>query len=255
MKQFVLTVAMGKRIIGKAIGLHPAVKNALHSGTLVIVAGTTNGCAAEEILNFIGQKGNFSRGRFFRGITLPANVKITGAGRLAGKNKFPGDVIINEGRLQEGQTINDIASKLKEGDVILKGGNALDLVNKRAAVLVGNPDGGTIAAALPVIIGRRVRLIIPIGLEKRISGDLDQLAAKVNSPGNSGYRLFPMPGEVFTEIEALRLLTGVQAEMISAGGVGGAEGGVWLNIDGSKEQLIDTEKIIQSTSSELPFMI
>jgi hypothetical protein len=250
-----LTVAMGKRIIGKALGSHPAVKNALRSGTVVIVAGTTNGLVAEEILNSLGQKGSFNRGRFFRGITLPANIKTTGPGRLAGENKFPGDVVIIEGVWQEGKTINDIASKLKEGDVILKGGNALDLVNKRAAVLIGNPDGGTAATALPAVVGRRVRLIIPIGLEKRISGDLDRLAYKVNSPGSLGHRLLPLPGEVFTEIEALKLLTGVDAEMLAAGGVCGAEGGIWLNVEGSREQLLDTEKIIQSVSSEPPFLI
>jgi hypothetical protein len=255
MKQFMLTVSMGKLIIGKAIGIHPAVKNALSTGTLVIVAGTTNGCVAEEVLSSIGQKGNFNRGRFFRGVTLPANYKTTGAGRLAGEKKFPGDVVISGGRWLEGQTINDIAPKLKEGDVIIKGGNALDPVKKRAAVLIGNPDGGTIATALPAVIGRRVRLIIPIGLEKRVLGDLDLLSRKVNSPGSHGYRLFPMPGEVFTEIEALKLLTGVQAEMIAAGGVCGAEGGVWLNIDGSGEQLAETEKLIQSVSSEPPFII
>jgi hypothetical protein len=255
MKQIMLTVAMGKRIIGKAMGSHPAVAKALQSGTLVIVAGTTNGYIAEEILASIGQKEKFSRARFFRGVTLPANYKTSDSGRLAGEAKFPGDVVIINGQLQAGLTINDIASKLKEGDVILKGGNALDPVNKRAAVLIGNPDGGTIAAAFPVVIGRRVRLIIPIGLEKRVAGDLDKLAAKVNAFGNQGYRLCPMPGEVFTEIEALKLLTGVAAELVAAGGICGAEGGIWLSAEGSEEQLQETDKLVKSVSSEPPLAI
>jgi hypothetical protein len=63
-----------------------------------------------------------------------------------------------------------------------------------------------------------------VGLEKRISGDLDKIANKVNAPGNKGFRLLPVPGEVMTEIEALKLLTGVKAEMIAAGGISGAGG-------------------------------
>ena len=38
------------------------------------------------------------------------------------------------------------------------------------------------------------------------------------------------PGVIFTEIEALHVLTGVEAMHVAAGGVGGAEGAVWLQI-------------------------
>ena len=51
MKQFVITPAAGKRLIGKAIARHAAVAKAIKKGTVVIVAGTTNGYVAEEILS------------------------------------------------------------------------------------------------------------------------------------------------------------------------------------------------------------
>jgi hypothetical protein len=255
MKQILLTVAMGKRLIGKALAAHPAVISALQKGTVVIVAGTTNSYVAEEILESIGRKDKFSRQRFFRGISLPPHYKTTDAGRLAGDNEFPGDVVIRDGLWQEGKTINDVAAELKEGDVIIKGANALDTVHKRAAILIGNLQGGTITVALSAVVGRRVRLLIPIGLEKRIPGDLDEIANKVNTPGNKGFRLLPVPGEVVTEIEALKYLTGVKAEMIAAGGISGAEGCVWLAIEGSPEQIQQAEKLIQSVSSEPPFIL
>ncbi|MGP8078904.1 MAG: hypothetical protein ACLPVI_00125 [Dehalococcoidales bacterium] len=255
MKQIILTVAMGKRLLGKAMAVHPVVTSALRKGIVVIVAGTTNSYVAEEILESIGQKGKFSRRRFFRGISLPPRYKTTDAGRLEGDNEFPGDVVIRDGFWQEGKTINDIAASLNEGDVIIKGANALDIIRKRAAVLIGNAQGGTAIVALSVVVGRRVRLIIPVGLEKRIPGDLDEIANKVNAPGNKGSRLLPVPGEVVTEIEALKLLTGVKAEMIAAGGVSGAEGGVWLNIEGTPEQIQNAEKIIQAVAAEPPFVI
>ena len=71
MKQFVITPACGKRLIGKALAVHPAMFDSLKSGTVVIVAGTTNGYVAEEILMRINQAEGFVRKRFFRGITLP----------------------------------------------------------------------------------------------------------------------------------------------------------------------------------------
>ncbi len=255
MKQYVLTVAMGKRLIGKASALHPAVTAALKQGTVVIVAGTTNSCVAEEILESIGIKDKFPRSRFFRGITLPPNFKTTDTGRLSDETGFPGDVVLKEGVWQKGKTINDVAVELKEGDVIIKGANALDFEHRRAAVLVGHAQGGTVAAIIPAVIGRRVRFIIPIGLEKRIEGDIDRIALKTNSPGGKGYRLMPVPGEVITEIEALATLTGVKAEMIAAGGISGAEGAIWMNIEGSAQQEQETEKLIQSISTEPQFIL
>ena len=120
-------------------------------------------------------------------------------------------VIVN-GVWQSGVTIFDVADNLKEGDIILKGANAVDLTRRRAAILVSHSKGGTIAIAMQAVTGRRVRLILPVGLEKRVTGDLDRLAGILNVPGAHGPRLFPAHGEIITEIEALSLLTGVTAD-------------------------------------------
>lgn len=255
MKQFVITPSAGKRLIAKALVKHAAVVNALTNGTLVIVAGTTNGYAAEEILKSIGQATDFSRRRFFRGITLPPGAPVTAEGRLADESQFPGDVVITRGEWRKGKTIIDVIDELKEGDVILKGANALDLQRRQAALLIGHPKAGTIAVALQAVLGRRVKLIVPVGLEKRVNSDLHSLAEKVNAPGASGFRLFPMPGEIFTEIEAIKLLTGADAELIAAGGVGGAEGCCWLAVTGTQEQEAAASKLLTSVASEPAFSL
>jgi hypothetical protein len=252
MKQFVLTTASAKRLIGKALAAHPAVQAALRSATLVIVAGTTNGYVAEEILKGIGQEEGFSKRRFFRGIVLPPG-KTTELGRLPDESDFPGDVVIVKGVWQKGKTIFDVADGLEEGDVILKGANALDPVRHQAAVLVGHPRGGTLIAALQAAVGRRVQLILPVGLEKRVPGDLMDLAIRLNAPGGSGPRLLPVPGEVFTEIEAIRQLFGAESEMMAAGGVGGAEGAIRLALHGSPEQMAKAEELIQEIMGERGF--
>lgn len=252
MKQFTLTISAGKRLIAKALASNPIILSVLKKGTLVIIAGTTNGYVAEEILKSINVK-DFSRQHFFRGVILPPGKTVTAAGRVADESKFPGDVVITDGVWQKGKTINDVADSLKEGDVILKGANALDLQRKQAAVLIGHPKAGTIALTLQAVAGRRIRLIIPVGLEKRLNGDLYALAERLNSPEASGYRLLPVPGQVFTEIEAIKQLTGADAEIVAAGGVCGAEGNCLLAVTGTKEQEKAAEKLWALIASEPPF--
>jgi hypothetical protein len=255
LKQFVVTPSAGKRLIAKALASHAAVSNALKNGTVVIIAGTTNGYIAEEVFKALGISDVFSRKRFFRGITLPPGSGVTSEGRLTDESAFPGDVVITKGEWRKGKTIVDVIDELKEGDVILKGANAVDLQRKQAAILIGHPKAGTIAVALQAVLGRRVKLIIPVGLEKRVNGDLFCLAEKVNVPGAEGIRLFPTLGQVFTEIEAVQLLTGATAELISGGGVCGAEGSCWLAISGTKEQEKAAEKLLASVVSEPAFSL
>ena len=253
MKQLSLTPAAGKRLIGKAMAKHPAVLTALKDGTVVVIAGTTNGYVAEELLAAIGQSADFQRGQFFRGIVLPPALPKKKDGRLPDESGFPGDVVIKAGVWQKGKTIFDVVADLKEGDVILKGANAVDLETRRAAILIGHPQAGTIGVSLPAYYGRRVRLIIPVGLEKRVFGNLDDLAAKINEPGAHGPRLLPVPGEVITELEAIALLTGAKAQLVAAGGVAGAEGSVWLAISGEPSQEKDAAALLQSLASEPAF--
>ena len=255
MKQFLITPQAGKRLIAITMAKHPAIIKALKNGTIVIVAGTTNGYVAEEILKAHKIANDFSRNYFFRGITLPPTKTVTAEGRLVDESKFPGDVVITKGIWQKEKTLTDVIDNLKEGDVILKGANALDLTRRQAAILIGHPKAGTIGLALPAVWGRRVRLIIPVGLEKRVNGDLNTIAAKLNAPGAGGYRLLPISGEVFTELDALKALTAADVELIAAGGVCGAEGGCWIAVTGEEEQEAFAEQVIASVADEPQFSL
>lgn len=253
MKQFVLTPAAGKRLIGKGIAQHAAVVKALKKGTLVIIAGTTNGYVAEEILKQLGQLKSFQRDHFYRGIILPPKRPKSSTGRSYDESKFFGDVVIENGVFKKDKTIFGVVDDLREGDVILKGANAVDLVQRRAAILIGAPKAGTIGAAMPAVVGRRVKLILPVGLEKRVLENLDDLAAKMNAPGGQGPRLLPVPGEIFTELDAIEMLTGATASLVAAGGVSGAEGSIWLAVSGKPAQEKAAEALIQSVVNEPAF--
>jgi hypothetical protein len=253
LKQFIITPSAGKRLIAKTIANHPAIRKALKNGTIAIVAGTTNGYVAEEILRTHKIADDFSRKHFFRGLSMPPTKKVSAEGRVENETKFPGDVIIVKGEWERGKSITDVIDVLKEGDVILKGANALDLTRHQAAILIGHPKAGTIGSILPAVVGRRVKLILPVGLEKRVNGDLNVIAEKVNKPEAGGYRLLPVPGEVFTEIEALKALTAAEVELIAAGGVCGAEGGCWISVTGEPEQEAFAEQVLAALADEPPF--
>lgn len=242
MEQYCVTPAMSKRLIAKGMLIHPAIQRVLKKGTLVIIAGTTNGYVAEEILVSIGQEAGFSRKGFRRGmVTAPLAAPQT--------VDLLGDVIIRDGARIDGKTIFDMIDELKIGDIVLKGANALDPFGQ-AAVLISHPKGGTILAALPAIIGRRVQLIVPVGIEKRVFEDVHTLAAITQDSNASGPRLFPLPGEAFTELDAIQLLTGADASLIAAGGVYGAEGASWLGISGTQEQLSNASQLLASVAQE-----
>jgi hypothetical protein len=244
MKQVCLTPAMGKRLIGKGMAAHPAIKAVLAQGTLVIIAGTTNGYVAEEVLRSIGQADGFSRLGFRRGVNA-----APGAG--APEVEFPGDVVIRNGQWIPGRTIVDTADELEPGDVVLKGGNAFD-ARGQAAVQIGDRKGGTASLTVSAVIGRRVQLIVPIGLEKRVLEDVNVLAMRCNTPGGHGPRLFPLPAPIFTELDAIKLLTGAEAALLAGGGVYGAEGSAWLTISGSDEQVDAAVALVDSLAGEPP---
>lgn len=244
MKQFNLTPVMGKRLIAKGMAQHPDVQRVLEKGTLLIVAGTTNGYVAEEILTMLGQVEGFSRVGFRRGVTVAQGAKLP-------KAELAGDVVIVDGQWQPGKTVFDVAEGLKAGDVVLKGGNAFDPYGQ-AAVQIGHPQGGTVMAIVPTVIGRRVKLIVPIGLEKRVFDDIHTLTLRVNDLATDGPRLMPVPGEIFTELDAIQLLTGAETILIAGGGIFGAEGSAWIGISGTEEQITAAAELIKSVSGEQP---
>ena len=255
MKQFIVTPAAGKRLIAKAIAAHAPIMDVAKSGTVVIIAGTTNGYVAQEVLAALNQADDFSPSRFFRGITLPPAKPTTDSGRLPDETQFSGDVVITNGDWQKHKTIFDVVDDLKKGDIVLKGANAVDLVTKRAGILIGHPKAGTIGATLPAVIGRKVKLILPVGLEKRVTGDLDKIAEKINHPNTRGARFWPVFGEVITELEAITMLTGATADLVAAGGVGGAEGSVWLLVDGNESQIEAASELIKEVAKEPAFIV
>jgi hypothetical protein len=231
-----LTVPESKRLIAKGVASMGIVKKALADGTVAIGRGTTNGRIVEEIL---GEK--IDRGGYIAGRILPAK-------KPRGTINSPSvpDVVLKNGQKVEGLSVVDSAAQMKQGDVYIKGCNALNYQQKMCGILIGHPMGGTISA-LGAVVSRKVHLILPVGLEKNVYGDINELSMKSREDDEfigGAPSLMPVTGNIVTEIEALEFLAGVKAVQVAAGGIVGAEGAVWLIMEGEKAQLETALKII-----------
>jgi hypothetical protein len=241
----VFTVAQSKRLIAKAVVQLPEMQHALSHGTVAVPYGTTNAYVAEELLGEEIPKGEFVAGR-----TLPPGMP----GHWLGSGKYP-ELILREGKRVEGVRAIEVVTTMGPGDVFVKGANALDYHRKMAGLLIGHPTGGTIGASYGTIISRRIHLIIPVGLEKLVCGDIVELSLASRRPAGHpeapSVPLFPIVGNIVTEIEALQVLCGVQSRLLASGGVAGAEGAVWLLVEGERAAL-DRALALHDTLSKEP---
>lgn len=254
LKLILLTPAAGKRLIGKAVAKMICASEAIRTGMVIVVAGTTNAYVAEELLSRIGLSEEFPSRHFFRGITTANHKDTDEAGRLKDDSAFYGDVVIDKGRYVSGKTIEDFIDRVGSGDVIVKGANFVNRSAGTAGILIGHPQGGTIMKAMPAVIGRRARLILPIGLEKRVCENIHEVAGLMNASGASGFRMMPVSGEIITEIEAMKILYGINTRLVAAGGVSGAEGAIWLATEGESEISDEVRNALDEISREKPFI-
>jgi len=240
----VLTVAQGKRLIAKAVAMMPEVRQALAQGTIAIGRGTTNAYVAEELLGHPIPKGEYVAGR-----TLPPGVD----GTRLGSGQYP-DIVLKQGQPTEGISVLKAVEEMGPGDICIKGANALNYAQKVVGVLIGHPQGGTIGGIYGTVVSRKISLIIPIGLEKLVYEDISALSRASRQtdvyPTLSVVSLFPFTGTIVTEIEAFAILCNVNARLLSAGGVAGAEGAIWLLLEGTQQTLDNAIELYQTICTE-----
>ena len=237
-----LTVSEGKRLIGKGVAQADFVRRAMEDGILAVGSGSTNGYVIEEIT---GER--FDKKTSVTGRTLPH-----GYSGPTLSYTHP-DLVIRKGERLDCRA-SEIIEEMGPGDVLAKGVNAINYERGQAAVLIGHPTGGGVGAALGTLVARRVRYLHPVGLEKSVSVDLEAAAAELSvDPEGKGPTLWVVPGDIFTEIEALEVLAGVDAIPVGAGGIGGAEGAVWLAVFGDAAQLDKARAVLDSVRGEPPF--
>lgn len=241
---FPLTPSESKRLIAKGVAALPEVQEAMARGRVIIATGTTNGFVAEELLHLQLDKGLFTAGVITDGAlcTTPPERRLKPFVLQAGK---PVDTPIDE-----------FLRQFEAGDVFIKGASAID-PDGYVGVLVAGGTGGTIGMALGTLLARGAHLVVPVGLEKMIASVPRAARAagtlRVDYSYGAAVGLIPVLGAtVITEIEALRLLTGVEAVHIGSGGVGGSEGAVVLAVEGPAEKVEAAFNLVKSIKGEPP---
>ena len=242
-----LTVSESKRVIAKGLKKYAPVAERLNRGQVIVTKGTTNTYFVEELIN-----DTLASGEYVLGHILPEEVDI----ELDRSNTRQELVIIN-GEIQD-ITYSRALDGMNEGDIVIKGANIINYKEGQAGVLIGSPTGGTTGVIMPKIKERGLRLIIPVGLEKESSQDINQVDRYSKIPhetvGRNMPEIWSIKGELFTELEAIRQFADVDPVHISSGGIGGAEGAVTICIRGKQDEVAKALEIIRSVHGEPPFV-
>ncbi|MCL5027240.1 MAG: hypothetical protein M1531_12245 [Chloroflexi bacterium] len=241
----VFTSSESKRLIAKAVAQLPEVKAALKKGRIIIANGTTNAFVAEEITGQPTHKSWYTRGHVIDG-------------GLAVNKRHPNllrSICLVDGKSVEAMP-EEVLKEFDAGDVMIKGGNALDLEGN-VGVIIGGPVGGTVGMFAGTVGARGAHLISPIGLEKLVPSVPDAARTmgirKLKYPvGGTVGMLVMTTANVITEIEALDILAGVQATHVASGGIAGSEGAVLVTVEGTEEQVVKAFEIYDSIKGEPP---
>ena len=250
---FVLTPAESKRLIAKAIAEMDEVKRAKKNGKILIGHGSTNVFVAEEILGKENVSELWRRESYLSGVILRGTLCTT-----LGEEKPP-ILVLNRGVVEPPALTMDVLLRdFGRDSVFIKGANCVD-PEGNAAAFMAHPEGGTIGWAIGTILARGIRLIVPVGLEKLVPSvpKAVTLCGQQTFDYCQGLRvgLIPLSGaKVVTEIEALKILAGVEAFHVASGGSSGSEGAVTLVAEGEKGIVEKGIQCVESVKGEPPIM-
>ncbi len=238
----VLSSAASKRLIAKGVAAHPIVKHALGNGRIVITRGTTNAFVAEELCGKKIDRGAYAAGFIDQRWNINARL-----GEME-------EIVLLRGKPTDESPDKTLAA-LAAGDVVIKGGNALDPWGI-VGVLLGSATAGTVGRYTAGAIARGVDLLIPISVSKSIHTSVIDLSqemgiGKVALHDGLACGMFPLHGQVVTEVDALHLLCQVDAVHATSNGVGAGRGSVSLFIYGEDSAVRKAYDLVASLKDEV----
>jgi len=246
---FVLTPTESKRLIAKAVANMEEVKHALKHSNMMISHSSTCVYVLEEILGKEKLFEMMNPAAYLSGIITRGTLCTTQA------QEKPPIVLLKKGVVTPPpDTMSEMLVDFGSDSVVMKGANAVD-AEGNAAVMVAHPEGGTIGWSIGAVLSRGIHLITPVGLEKLVPSIKQSvsLCGQYNLDYCQGKKVGMIPltnAKVVTEIEAIKILTGVEAFHVASGGVCGSEGSVTLIAEGSQEPMNKTIKLIESLKGE-----
>lgn len=241
-----LTPEQSKILIALGVVAHPSVVACMRKGRIAVCRGTTNAMVLETLMKLVAPDKRLKTEpeKYFSGW-------ISHEGLVANQDRSP-EIWFKDGIpeiIEKPQRLT-IIERMRKGDVVIKGGNAID-ASGNVGVLIADPKGGTIGNLYVRAKGKGLVYIIPIGLEKMIAGDIIELSNElgideVDAANGFTCGMMPVTGDIITEIQALELLySTVSVEHVASGGLKEGKGTVVLLIDGEKDEI---EKILELKS-------
>lgn len=222
--QLVLSPLIGKRLIAKAVLKSEHFRKAIEKGIVVLSLGTTNALIYEEITGKKVSKEAYAAGIVKDTLTLSDKIK-----------RLP-VLVLNKGEAID-ISWQEALIKMGEDSLFIKGANAYDDLGL-VGVLVGGEAGGTIGQALGTLVVKKIPLMVPIGLEKRVPS-VRESAILLSEPATSTQNLdvgmvVVANGIIIDEIKAFKILFDLDATLVAAGGIAGFEGSYVINIKGTE---------------------
>ncbi|MBF0589089.1 MAG: hypothetical protein HQL53_08180 [Magnetococcales bacterium] len=227
----VVRPAEGRRLIGEAVAALPQVKQRQQNGHMVVVGGSTNRHLIRHLTEGDPGCASFAIG-WIRAGQLDETPRET---------RGEGPFLFEDGKVSRGWP-GHLLERFGPGDLYIKGANALD-ADGHVSVLMGSPVGGTIGAALTILLARGGELIVPVSMQKLIPsvpkscGLLGQgVVGRVM--GSMPVGLMPImagTATVITEVEAFKTLFNVRAIQVAAGGLADCAGAMVFHLQGAPD--------------------
>lgn len=234
----VLTHSECKRLIAKGVAQLPEVKEALEKHKIFVSRGSTTAYVLEELLGEPIEKRHYVAGQ----MTGDKNT-LYRFGSLKAEKRLK-EIVIDKGVKEEVDDFKEALLKFGPGDLIFKGGNTLGS-DGVAGVYMAHPLGGTIGGILPIALARGIEIIVPISLSRSVDDSVWELSQILgNQIIDKEYAMglpigiMPVPGEVFTELEAFDILyPEINVFQIGSSGVGSGEGSLHFLFIGEDEKV------------------
>jgi len=242
---FTLIPAESRRLIAKAVVEMDEIRIAMEKAYIVINGGTTNGYIAQELAGADVKPEEFTAGTI--------SDRMMCVTELPPKRQIPFPIILFKGQRAD-KTIPEVLKDFHIETVLIKGGNCIDAEGNVGVVAAGF-DGGTMGATMGTAVTQGLKYIVPIGLEKLVPSVDKAIAAggakTLDYCLGADFGIFKIPNAmVVTEIEALRILAGVNATHVASGGIGEAAGAVSLIIEGDAQNVERAMNIVESIKGE-----
>lgn len=238
--QISLLTEESKELISRGVLLHPKFIKAYENNKVLLKGGTTVSRISEKLV----------------GKPLRICGRVTERGTVSSYkilNEFHSIILQNKSYKNIDNNFVDEVGKLGPNDLIVCSANIIDN-NGNAALMAGSEGGGKVGLSLGAWYSEGIDVLIPVGMEKMVKGNVNDIIKKTGRKNKDfsygmSVGLFPIIGEIITEIEAIKLIGNFDVFPIGCGGLGKASGSITLEVHGEESEVDNFVEIIKNIKS------